>query len=75
MTRSKVKFVELAWRLTLGFLIAIAGCVGLFLLHQSFFDGMEGRWAQMGCKILASLLIGGAVWWLCSYHNDLIGDY
>lgn len=75
MTRSEDKVIELAWRLTLGFLITAAGCVALFLLHQSFFDGLEGHWAQMGYKILGSLLIGGAVWWLCVYRDDLIGDY
>lgn len=74
MTRSRDKVVELAWRLTLGLLIAITGCVALFLLHQSFFDGLEGRWTHTTCKILGSLLVSGAVWWLCAYRNDLIGD-
>ncbi len=72
--KSQDKTLETAWRMTLSLLIFAVAVCALTLLYCTFFAIINTQWQYATGYLIASVLLGCCVIWLCNNRNDIVGS-
>jgi hypothetical protein len=75
MTRdSNTYAIENAWRIFIGLMIFAAAVVGLVLVYNAFFAGINKQWPVATAYLMMSSALIGAMFWLIHHRSELIGS-